>query len=745
MFKGFLRTAGFISATFLTTFPAGVDAKTPAETDSPDAGLLLAQAPSARSDAEPASDRARSLLPGTVEEVVVTAQKRAERLKDVPISVSVLGGRDLDRSASSNLKDAVQSVPSIDFANGGGYVAGGMISLRGVANSQYREGGASTVAYYVDGTPYGLIRSAIVPLDSNLYDLERIEVLRGPQGTLYGASALNGVIRVLTKEANADTFELKGRTFFSGTQGGGDNYGADVALNAPIVKDKLGVRLSVGYHDDSGWIDSPVKEDVNSSISKTYRLKVHARPTDTVAINLSAWHLASDSQAPGLSDDQQRITVEQPEPSEVVYDVYGLQMTKKFSAFSISSTTSYLDIDNNAVLDGAAVLFPVTLLTGIASKIVTEELNVVSTLDGPWRWSAGAFYRDAKDKTVQVVDSYDPDDLYSFINNDYTDTSESYAVFGELARRFGNKIEFGVGLRYFKDKQSTRIDSDYIDLPQTKFRSEADALTPRAVLSWFPTPVHTFYASYSEGFRSGLVQAPNVQAVYPNFTPADPDKLHNYELGAKGSFFNGALSYEAATYYMQWKDVQQVLSVLLPNGFATGAVVNGTGASGLGVEFSVLARPTDALELGVNFSWNGLEFDDDVIDGDGVRVFPKGGRLQASPEYTVGGSAGYSFPLGSNGWRGKIALSGNYKSEQDFYPYFTVPYHRQGDSRFDGGRLSFTTELPNRWTVNTFVENLTNRYDSDMPILLEGEPADTEWRGRSRPRTIGVQVEYRYE
>ncbi|MEP7247104.1 MAG: TonB-dependent receptor [Gammaproteobacteria bacterium] len=741
MLKRFVGTAGLVA--FSTSLSFGVDAKTAADTDLPAAGVVRTQASSAPSNAGATSARNESPeAEGDVKEVVVTAQKRTELLKDVPISVSVLGGKDLDRSSSSNLKDAVQAVPSVDFTQGGGYVAGGMISLRGVANSQYREGGGSTVAYYVDDTPYGLIRSAIVPLDSSLYDLERIEVLRGPQGTLYGSSALNGVIRVLTKDANADEFELKARTFFSGTQSGGDNYGADAALNVPLVKDKLGVRLSAGYHNDSGWIDSPVKKNVNSSSSTTYRLKINAQPTETFAINLSAWHLESDSDAPAISDSQKRITSLIDEPGKVVYDVYAVEMTKQFSTFSIRSATSYLDVKNGAILDGSAVLFPASLDTDLRSNVFTEELNVVSALDGPWRWSTGLFYRDAKDKTFQLLSFLDFP--LTLVNNDYTDTSKSYAVFGELARRFSDKIELGVGLRYFHDKQSTRIDSPYIDLPQTSFFSQAHATTPRLVLTWFPTPTHTFYASYSEGFRSGLVQAPNVQAVFPNFTPAQPDKLHNYEVGAKGSLLNGMLAYEAATYFIQWKDVQQVLNVHLPTGLDTAAVVNGSSASGLGAEFSLTLRPTDALELGASLSWNGLKFDSDVIDGLGTLLFSKGARLQASPKYTAGASAGYSFPLGGNGLKGKVELSGNYKSKQDFYSFLAAPYHVYGDSRFNGGRLSFITEMRSRWSVSAFMDNLTNTYHSENPILQDNVPADVEWRGRSRPRTIGVQLEYRY-
>src|SRR4029077_10101721 len=155
------------------------------------------------------------------------------------------------------------------------------------------------VAYYLDSVPFGLVRSAVAP-DSDAYDLQRVEVLRGPQGTLYGASALNGVVRVLTNDADLSNFDLRARASDSGTEFGGNNYRGDVAVNLPVVENKLAVRGVLGYQNNSGWVDQPDKNGVNWSELRTYRAKVNAQPTGELSIGLSAWSERDGAGAPSF-------------------------------------------------------------------------------------------------------------------------------------------------------------------------------------------------------------------------------------------------------------------------------------------------------------------------------------------------------------------------------------------------------------------------------------------------------------
>jgi outer membrane receptor protein involved in Fe transport len=183
----------------------------------------------------------------------------------------VLSVEQLDQSSSQGVAAELTKVPGIvAFPNlqaGGGTI----VSVRGVSAGSATFAGSNPVSYYLDSVPFGLVQSAVTP-DSNAYDLARVEVLRGPQGTLYGASAQAGVVRVLTKDADLDRFELKMRASDSYTKGGGDNYRGDAAINVPIIDGKLAARAVLGYQKMSGWVDTPLGKNANDSTMRTARL-----------------------------------------------------------------------------------------------------------------------------------------------------------------------------------------------------------------------------------------------------------------------------------------------------------------------------------------------------------------------------------------------------------------------------------------------------------------------------------------
>jgi outer membrane receptor protein involved in Fe transport len=186
--------------------------------------------------ADDATDRA---------EIVVTAERRAENLQNVPISIAVLQGAALDKSQATGLTEALRAVPGIAINET--YQGGGtQVSLRGVSAGGALFSGSSPVSYYIDSIPFGLIKNAIGP-DLNAYDLDRVEVVRGPQGTLYGANSQNGVVRVLTHAADLNNFDFKARASVSDTDGGAESYRGDAAVNLPIIDGRLAARVVYGY------------------------------------------------------------------------------------------------------------------------------------------------------------------------------------------------------------------------------------------------------------------------------------------------------------------------------------------------------------------------------------------------------------------------------------------------------------------------------------------------------------------
>jgi iron complex outermembrane receptor protein len=666
-----------------------------------------------------------------IEEIIVSAQKREERLQDVPISISVLDGVDLDKSTASGVTETLSQVPgaAINVINQGG---GTLISMRGVAPSGALFGGSSPISYYLDSVPFGLVRQAIAP-DANAYDLQRIEVLRGPQGTLYGASAQNGVIRVLTNDANPDEFELKGRASTSNTEDGGWNYRGDMSINVPIIEGKLAARAVVGYQDSSGWIERLNKNDVNDAEILNTRLKINARPTDELSIGLSVWRSRADYGAPSVSADNGVHNATLDEPISTDFDVYGLKIQYEFPWASISSSSSYLEYLNDGYLDVGGLIPGRLDRTKLDADLFAQEIVLTSTLAGPWRWTLGGMYRNGEDRQYQR--SYFPaqgTSLTPSVNQYYA--SESFAFFGELTRAFSNgKLELSAGLRYFEDRVTSQD-----DVRSLYSRSRFDAVSPRVALTWHPSEDLTIYGSYAEGFRSGFPQAGSVLFFAPQFKPVDADTLHNYELGAKGSLWGRLVEFDLAVYYIDWEDVQQALSVRVPANsgglILTIANVNSESASGVGVDVGITLHPTDNLELGATFSWNDLTMDADVFSGDSL-LFARGDRLANSPECTASAWAALGFPLGSR-LSGRIAASANYVDPM------TAPREAFPGDAMLIGRASFEVDASSNWTATLFVDNFTDERDAITRIGFFRDVLT--WDTRVRPRTIGMQLEYRF-
>lgn len=676
-----------------------------------------------------------------LEEVIVTAQKREERLQDVPISISVMSGEKFEHSSIEGIADALRRIPGVDA---GPSIVGGatQLNVRGVGTDFGVFSGSSPVAYYVDSVPFGLVKSAVVP-DSSAYDLERVEVLRGPQGTLYGATALNGAVRVLTHDADLDRFEFKARTGFSGTEEGEPSYGGDVAVNIPIIEDKLAVRLIAGHQFLGGWIDSPADNNVNSTTSDNLRLKINAQPTEQLSVGVSYWRSRIESDAPSTGDLDDTTPLTGAQPLHTYFDSFGLKVGYDFSGFTLSSVSSFLTFDNSGVLDFGGI----ALFTGLESEVFAQEINLVSTGDGPWRWSLGAFYRDAEDTLIQ---DYSIPGIFSI---DYGDTSESAAVFGEVGRMLTSELELTVGLRYFHDEVSNfQRKLDVGQAPGTPLQDIEEtftATTPRIVLTWEPSDTFTAYASYSEGFRSGFPQNVNVLLVAPTFPVVQPDTLRNYEIGAKGDSFGGLLTFDAALYYIDWEGVQQQRTVLF-NNIGVTAPVNAGSASGLGIDLAVSVRPTEGLEIGGTLSWNDLTIDQDVLVADSngpggqAVLFAAGDRLQRSPEFTGGAFVDYSFPMGG-GFEGVASFSANYTDSQPVNSLVNgIRIVQLGDTLLVS-RGSFTiSPESDRWSAMLFVDNLSGEDGSPPDGLTAGLGSGDVRRARLRPRTVGIQLRYNF-
>jgi iron complex outermembrane recepter protein len=705
-----------------------------------------------------------------VTEIVVTAQKREERLQDVPISISVLEGKVLSRSTERGVAEALTRIPGVSTQISTTATrlgsSGGVVVIRGVPTAS----GVSSTAYYLDSVPFGFIRpgSPTQAPDASGYDLERVEVLRGPQGTLYGSSALNGVVRVLSKDADLHRLEFSGRSSMSSTQHGDLNYRGDAMVNVPLVDGKLALRAVAGYQYLDGWIDKSIEKNANDAEIQNYRLKISFQPTEALSIEPMLAQYRADTGAPSNSADGRVSLSTLTEPSTIRYTLYGLELGYDFDAVALTSSTSYFDYINHSSFDYEPFgLRPMNNVSELDSEIFSQEVRLDSRGGGAWRWSVGAFYRDAKD--VQLLSRREPgtgvlvNPPYRAVNLSQG-SSESFAVFGELTRAFRDgKIELTAGLRYFEDRVRAREVSRQScftgipgsgnctaanPAPLTVLSDRFDNVTPRVVLAWKPTNTLNVYTSYSEGFRSGFPQAFLVQQTLPGVPPVSPDSLANYEIGAKGSAFDHRVNFDAAVYYIDWSDVPVSrtidASALFGAPFLLGITDNGGSAEGVGAELGISAAIATDIILGANLAWNALEIAKDTAtfapNGTPAILYSKGERLPESAEYSLGFTADYSFELGS-GLTGTLSGSTNYISEIVTSRIFVTNTNLVGGPATirDGfwmSRVSAGIETRGGWRVRLFVDNLANQ------SAFSPDQNSPRWHSWARPRTTGLQIEF---
>lgn len=676
---------------------------------------------------EAVSNDERSL---SLEEVVVTAQKKAERLQDVPISIGVLSGQDLDRSSSRSVADVLNEMGGISLIEREpGYT---QIAVRGVVPDQSL--GTSAAGYYLDELPFAFITKSQLP-DASAFDLARIEVLRGPQGTLYGANALSGVVRVLTNDADLDAFELKGRARGSDTEQGSGNFGGDLAVNVPLIPGELAVRAVASYSDLSGFIDTPTHERFNDTRAGSYRLKFGYQPTERLNIVLGLMHSRLDNGGPSYAFDDLTTPFSDDQADQRIYDAFNLIAQYRWSSVSLLSSTAYVDYDSDTQTEIEA--FPgffLNFFNGNDLRSFSQELRFSSALAGAWQWSAGAIYKSTTEKLTQRAPAFF---AFPLIEDQHSD---SYAVFGEVTRAFDDgRFELTAGLRYYDEHAVSTEISSFSGAPTTPRRPvNFDKVTGRLVLNYKPQPSRTFYGSIATGFRAGLNQNAAVAGSDPSFGAIDPDTLVNYEIGAKGAFLDGRLTLDTALYYTDWRDIQQ--SLITAFGFVAG--FNAGSARGLGVDGAITFQPTRALTLQTSVGWSGLKLEDDVhhvVGGTDFVLFQGGERVNLSPEWTgsIGGS--YRLPVSIDG--GDVVLSSSYAYRSSV----TLRYLAAGILTPTSSAVTRTLKAAlglrmERWSIELFGDNLTDERDAIMPRDLTFASTSI----RQRPRTIGLQATFQY-
>jgi len=704
-----------------------------------------------------AGQPARSSDLSGIEEVLVTATKRgAASAQSLPISISAISGKSLEDSGSTVFADWSHTVPGLVYQDQGPgdkrYIIRGVQSI-----------GAATVGVYLDNAVItgsnGEDDGGGKNVDLRLYDVNRIEVLRGPQGTLYGASSLSGTIRLITNTPNLDRIEGNVGAQLSDTAHGSDNYNFNGVFNVPIIDGKLGLRAVGWYVNDSGYIDNVRlgNKEINTEETSGGRVTLALAATDR--LKMSASFLYQDQELGGKSfyfpaDGELQQSEYTLDPRTDRAKISQLDIAYAGDRYDFDLSSAYFDRFVYYRFDSTPILIffgvpdlPAVTLQPEDSSIFTTEARISSRLDGPVQFVVGALYqkqtRDFISSVVSVdaagratADQFSPD-IFGRISSRDVDQD---AVFGEATYTFNPKWSATAGLRWFRSEERSHSQNTFPffggppEAPRDA-RTTETKVTPKFSVSYKISDQALIYGLAAQGFRQGGTNSAGFGSLIVVPEGFKADSLWNYELGWKSSWLDRRLILNVTAYAIRWSNIQSKNHTTL--GFVY--IGNAGTASSDGLEAEFTMRPTTNWELQASVAFQNARLtEDQPLAATDTDAGKSGDRIPNTPRLTFSGSAQYTRPMWANvdGFiRGDISYVGNsqtyFSQRSEFFQ--ELPGYALADFRL-GLRAD-------KWTATLFVKNAFDRRAAIDKLFQTDSPLSVFV---AKPRTIGIDLGYRF-
>ena len=710
-----------------------------------------------------------------LQEVVVTAMKRSESIQDVPVSITAISARDLEAKGVEQFFDYGTAIPNLSFGIGAsdGTLSGRGIALRGIQ-------GANTTGFYVDDTP------VLETLDPHIVDIARIEILRGPQGTLYGAESMGGTLRIITEQPDLKALDGQAHVSGSGTNHGSFNQLVEGAVNVPLVPDALAMRASAFYEFDDGYFDkglgpesSPPTATVNHVGSMKYfggQIALRYEPVSGLAITPRIMYQRTDQDGSPYAYDtatnlvQREVFNLHPGGTDKWYlGSLTVNYTVPFGSFVSSS--AYFDRQTFETEDDTDVTqFFLSTATvtppSIASPITREqdlrrfaqEVRFASSFKGPLQLLVGGFYsdstrpRDYEWTAPGAAPVYASTDLMlTFIDSR---NAKEYALFGDASYDLLSNLKATVGVRWFRDTATFHQFTNgffFGGVPTTYLTPSVSesGFTPKYLLEYKALPDVLLYASAAKGFREGgnniaLPAGPapagcdtdlqNLGVTAASIAAFKSDNLWDYEAGFKSSFAERRITLNGAAFSIDWDKIQQAVHLPLCGYGYTG---NAGRARSTGFELEFNGRLLPELTLGLGFGYEDAHITE---QGPGTPQ-PAGSPVYEVPKVTAAANLEYQRRL-TAGWGGFARVDfahvgSSYSANNDVIAPRYRPGYDLSDLRI-GGRNE-------RFEVTVFVKNLTNKLANLGDAILIG----SEQPGHPRfvistPRTVGIEGRMRF-
>lgn len=704
-----------------------------------------------------------------LEEIVVTASRREEKLQDVAAAVSVVDTNALAEAGLIGLPEVLQFVPGVSVVDSGAPF-NSTVYMRGI-NAQLSAG----VVSYVDDIAFGssTVYSNPTPLDGTLLDLASLDVLKGPQGTLYGSSAIGGILKYNTRRASLEEWSGSATADLSSTEGGGLNQLYRASVNGPIATDRLGLSLTGFWRDKTGYIDNPVLGKDGWDDYEYYGGSASLRWAATEKMEVRLLGLYQRSTQEGFAqiqanyaDDRLRPGVGAAEPwfgeyatgqadvnpSEYQAEVYGLFVDYDFGFATLTSVSSYQEMSFEQSTDVtqpfaaiADIFFPQNAPHTRAIFVgaqgfdkFTQELRLTSPSGQRFEWIAGAYYSNEDSFNGQRLDLTPPDPLYAAT---FPSNFEEVALFATGTWYFRPDLDASLGLRYTEYSNDVELASVGPLIAPLPFNEIDDDVTTFLLnLRYRPSDTVSYYARIASGYRPG---GANLLLIGPGGQPInDPlfesDSLRSYELGVKGSLAEGRFGYELAAYYIDWQDY-----IVTVNIGGLNVAGNAEEAVSTGLEGSLVWAATDALTLRAMASYVKAELTADAPALGGA----DGEQLPNSPEWQAALDAEYRFRLGDMpayvgaAWRYKGDMPVGFPGYTDASGAFVRPSAPRVDidsySLVDlrAGLAVGPVDL-SLYVTNVFDEWAYTNFTPSFNAASLGTP--------TRPRTVGAVIRWNF-
>jgi outer membrane receptor protein involved in Fe transport len=697
----------------------------------------------------------------TEEEIIVTAQRRAESVQDVPFSVTAVGGEEIEQLGANGFET---------FAN---RVAGLQAVQASPSNTQFFMRGVSSGALTFDqiqqsstvGIYYGDISTDVSGSNPNfqLFDIDRIEVLRGPQGTLYGAGSMSGAVRIVPTRPGLDEFGVGFGTTVSQTANGGMNTVVDATVDVPIVPDQFGVRLMAYSTNYDGVVDNVTsgEEDADSWQAEGGRISVRAVPSPRMTVDLMVAHQNSEQDGTNRTNE----TLDDFETgaffSSSDQDTLGeLSVAYDFGPVTFTSVTGLLQKSQDFYSDltqlpglflgapGLPVIFP----TSVEAETLSQEVRLQSNSSGRFQWILGAYYSALDRNLLQTMDIPGIEAVLGFpagpffgtitdrvLLTDFQTNNDQFAVFGQIDVDVTDRLSVSVGGRYFEATQDSFYDDRGLFIGgsfQEGIDSSESGFNPRVNIAFEIDEDHNLYAQAARGFRLGgpnyfippSLCAGDLAALgYPGQPPGfESDSLWNYEIGSKNSFANGRGVFNVAAYYIDWSDIQS--TVRMGCGYNFQQNLGSARVQGLEAEFAL--QVTDHLSVRSSVTFTDSELQDAVP----LLGVLGGERAPQTPEQAASIAIDYARPLGSG--EGFVSADVQYVGDRTTGVTILDSFDLEAYT-LANLRLGYNQ---NNWSAYVFANNLFD----ERAVLDRGTDGLSSVPGSTvtyaRPRTIGLTV-----